>query len=54
MLRIGLALAFCGAVAGCATTPNDTARAQNCVAEIEETTGSRVESNPVCPPAEGN
>lgn len=53
MLRIGVALAFCGAVAGCATTQN-TAEARECVSDIEESTGSRVESNRVCTPAEGN
>lgn len=50
MRNIVLALAFGSALAGCTTTPN-TARSETCIGEIEETTGSRVESTPDCPPA---
>jgi hypothetical protein len=54
MLRFGLVLAVCGAVAGCATTQNTAEAQQECVAEVEESTGSRLETNKVCTPAPGN
>ncbi len=54
MLRFGLVLAVCGAVAGCATTQNTAEAQQECVAEVEESTGSRLETNRICKPGEGN
>jgi hypothetical protein len=50
MFKIGLVLAVYGALAACATTQANTAQAQECESEIEESTGSRVEANTVCRP----
>ena len=54
MKRMGLVLALCGTVAACATTQQTTAENRECVDQIEESTGSRVESNRVCRPAEAD
>jgi uncharacterized protein YceK len=52
MAKIVLTLAFCTALAGCATTTNtNNASSEACVGEIEETTGSRVDRASDCPPA---
>ena len=53
MFRVGLVV-LCFTVAGCATTEEQrAAQAQECVGEVEESTGSRVETNKVCKPAPG-
>ena len=53
MYRSSLVLALYGTLAGCATTQAQTAEKQECVTEVEETTGSRVESNTVCQTQQG-
>ena len=52
MYRVGLVLVCCGAIAGCATPQVRTAEAQECVSEVEKSTGSSVETTTVCQPAE--
>lgn len=51
MYRAGLVL-MCCTIAACATPQETQAEAQECVGQVEESTGSRVNTTTVCKPAE--
>ena len=53
MYKSVLVLASYCTLAACATAQPQTAEKQVCTTEVEESTGSRVEGNKVCRPAEG-
>lgn len=52
MYKCGLVIAFSGMLAACATSQTETAQEKVCVSEAEEATGSRVQTNNVCRPAQ--
>ena len=52
MIKRIFVLACCGTMAACATPQARTAESQKCVTEVEESTGSRIETTAVCKPAQ--
>lgn len=52
MYRLGLVLAVSVICAGCATSQTAAAKKEVCTTEPVESTGSRVETETVCQPAE--